>query len=300
MERHTVLVVLTFGVLLVAVWGLISTRPTGLVPPEDQGYLLAVVSLPPAAALERTNAAMSALTHIAREVPGVDGVVYISGFNLLTGQAVSYNGTAFIRLKPWDQRKAPSEAVGSLVPTLMGRLNAQIKDANVLVLNPPPIRGLSTAGGFTFVLQNRGGADTAQLSKVLQGLLAEARKRPEIGFAYSAFDTRIPQIELNVDRDKVKSVGVPLSDVFFTLQTLLGSFYINDFNLYGRTYKVEAQAEAAQRTQPDDVDRYYVRSDAGTMVPLGTLVTSRTFNGPQYYERYNVYSSATINGGQAP
>jgi multidrug efflux pump subunit AcrB len=186
MERHAVIVMLTFGALLIAVWGLIATRPTGLVPPEDQGYVLAVVSLPPAAALERTNAAMSALTRIAREVPGVDGVVYISGFNLLTGQAVSYNGTAFIRLKPWDQRKEKSKAVGSLVGTLMGRLNAEIKDAQVLVLNPPPIRGLSTAGGFTFVLQNRGGADTATLSRVLEGLLAEARKRPEIGFV-SAF-----------------------------------------------------------------------------------------------------------------
>src|SRR5262249_48959908 len=127
MARHTLLVVLTFGVLLVAVWGLISTRPTGLVPPEDQGYVIAVVSLPSAAALERTNKVMSDLTRLAREVGGVDGVVYISGFNLLTGQAVSYNGTAFIRLKPWDQRKAKAEQAANLVGTLMGRLNSQIK-----------------------------------------------------------------------------------------------------------------------------------------------------------------------------
>jgi HAE1 family hydrophobic/amphiphilic exporter-1/multidrug efflux pump len=300
MERYVVLVVLTFGVLLVAVWWLIANRPTGLVPPEDQGYVLAVVNLPPAAALERTNAAMSALTRIAKEVPGVDGVVYISGFNLLTGQSVSYNGTAFIRLKPWDQRKKASEAVGSLVRTLTGRLNAQIKDASVLVLNPPPIRGLSTAGGFTFVLQNRGGADTAELSRVLQELLAEARKRPEIGFVYSGFDPRIPQIEFRVDRDKVKSLGIPLNDVFFALQTFLGSYYINDFNLFGRTYKVQAQAEGAQRGQPDDVNRFYVRSDNGTMVPLSTLVSSRPLNGPQYFERYNVYSAATINGTNSP
>src|SRR6266851_1195057 len=300
MERHAVIVMLTFGVLLVAVWGLIATRPTGLVPPEDQGYVLAVVSLPPAASLERTNAAMSAVTRISREVPGVDGVVYISGFNLLTNQAVSYNGTAFIRLKPWDQRKASSESVDSLVRTLMGRLNAQIKDAQVLVLNPPPIRGLSTAGGFTFVLQNRAGADTAQLSQVLQGLLTEARKRPEIGFVYSGFDPRIPQIEFEVDRDKVKSLGLQLSDVFFALQTFLGSYYINDFNLFGRTYRVQAQAEGAQRGQPDDVKRFYVRSDGGTMVPLSTLVSSRPLNGPQYFERYNVYSAATINGTNAP
>jgi hydrophobe/amphiphile efflux-1 (HAE1) family protein len=300
MGRHAAMVMLTFGALLVAVCWLIATRPTGLVPPEDQGAVYALVTLPPAASLERTDQAMSQMTRIARQVPGVEGVVYISGFNLLTGQTTSYNGTAFIRFKPWDQRKTPDQNVEALVRTLNERLNSSITDASVLVLNPPPIRGLSTAGGFTFVLQNRAGADTAQFSQVLQTLLTQARKRPEIGFAYSAFDTRIPQIELNVDRDKVKSVGVPLSDVFFTLQTLLGSFYINDFNLYGRTYKVEAQAEAAQRTQPDDVNRYYVRSDIGAMVPLGTLVTSRTFNGPQYYERYNVYSSATINGVNAP
>jgi len=300
MEHYALIVMLTFGVLLVAVWALVSTRPTGLVPPEDQGYLLVLVSLPPAASLERTNAAMSAVARIAREVPGVDGSVYISGFNLLTGQGVSYNGTAFLRLKPWDHRKAPSEQAGGLVRTLNGRLNSEIKDASVLVLNPPPIRGLSTAGGFTFVLQNRVSSDPIQLSQVLQGLLSEARKRPEIGFAYSGFDPRIPQIEFQVDRDKVKSLGIPLNDVFFALQTFLGSYYVNDFNLFGRTYRVQAQADGAQRSRPDDVNRFYVRTDGGTMVPLSTLVTSRPINGPQYFERYNVYSSATINGSNAP
>jgi HAE1 family hydrophobic/amphiphilic exporter-1/multidrug efflux pump len=295
-----VIVMLTFGALLIAVWGLISTRPTGLVPPEDQGYVIAVVALPPAASLERTNAAMSALTRIALETPGVDRVVYISGFNLLTGQSVSYNGTAFLRLKPWDERKKSSEAVGAIVRALTGRLNGGIKDANVLVLNPPPIRGLGTAGGFTFILQNRGGADTAQLSQTLQNLLAEARKRPEIGFVFSGFDPRIPQIEFAVDRDKVKSLGIQLSDVFFTLQTFLGSYYVNDFNLFGRTYRVQAQAEGALRGQPDDVNRFYVRTEGGTMVPLSTLVSSRPLNGPQYFERYNVYSAATINGSNAP
>src|ERR1700752_2103908 len=215
MERHAVLVMLTFGVLLIAVWGLISTRPTGLVPPEDQGYLLTLVNLPPAASLERTNAAMSAVTRIARDTPGIDGVVYISGFNLLTGQSVSYNGTAFFRLKKWDERKTDAETANSLLRTLTARLNGGIKDANMLVFNPPPIRGLSTAGGFTFVLQDRIGTDVGHFAQVLQGLLAEARKRPEIGFAYTGFDTRIPQIEYEVDRDKVKALGIDVSDVFF-------------------------------------------------------------------------------------
>jgi HAE1 family hydrophobic/amphiphilic exporter-1/multidrug efflux pump len=300
MVRHLVLVMLTFAVLLVAVWGLIATRPTGLVPPEDQGFVVAVAALPVAASIERTNAAMARLSSIAREIPGVDGVIYLSGFNLLTGQTASYNGTAFVRFKPWHERKSAAQSVGAITRTLTARLNGEIKDASALVINLPPIRGLSTSGGFTFVLQNRTGADTAQLSKALQDVLAEARKRPEIGFVFSGFDPRVPQIEYVVDRDKVKSLGVPLSEVFFSLQTFLGSFYVNDFNLFGRTYRVTAQAEGAQRTRPEDVNRFYVRAANGTMVPLSTLVSSRPINGPQYFERFNVYSAATINGTNAP
>jgi HAE1 family hydrophobic/amphiphilic exporter-1/multidrug efflux pump len=298
--RHTLLVMLTFGLLLVAVWYLISTRPTGLVPPEDQGFVVAVVALPAAASLERTNAAMAQASQIARAVPGVEGTVFLSGFNLLTGQVASYNGTMFVRFKPWHERKSAAESVGAIQRALTGRLNGGIKDANVLVLNLPPIRGLSTSGGFTFVLQNRAGADTAELSKVLQDVLGQARKRKEIGFVFSGFDPRIPQIEYVVDRDKVKALGIPLSDVFFTLQTFLGSFYVNDFNLFGRTYRVTAQAEGAQRNQPDDVNRFYVRAANGTMVPLSSIVSSRPINGPQYFERFNVYSAATINGANAP
>jgi HAE1 family hydrophobic/amphiphilic exporter-1/multidrug efflux pump len=291
----------TFVALLIAVYALVSTRPTGLVPAEDRGYLFAVVQLPPAASLQRTTAAMNQLTQIARGVGGVDGVVYISGFNLLTGQSVSYNGTAFIRLKPWGDRDGSKQSATALVPQLTGALNAQIKDAQVLVVNPPPIRGLGTAGGFTFVLQDRTGADVGHFSRVLQDLLAEARKHREIGFVYSGFDPRVPQIEFAVDRDKVKSLGIDLSDVFFTLQTFLGGYYVNDFNLYGRTYKVQTQAEGTLRTSPEDVNRFYVRSTATNgMVPLSTVVRTRSINGPQYYERFNVYRAATINGTNAP
>jgi hydrophobe/amphiphile efflux-1 (HAE1) family protein len=297
--RRTALVAVTFVVLLAAVWALIATRPTGLVPPEDQGYLFAVVQLPAAASLQRTTDAMNQLTQSAKQMPGVDGVVYISGFNLLTGQNVSYNGTAFIRLKPWDERGSRQSAQ-NLVGTLMGALNQRIRDASVLVVNPPPIRGLGTAGGFTFVLQDRGGTDVERFSRTLQDFLNQARARKEIGFVYSGFDPRVPQIEYQVDRDKVKSLGVDLSDVFFTLQTFLGGYYVNDFNLYGRTYKVQTQAEGSQRTQPEDVNRFYVRGASGEMVPLGTVVHIRPINGPQYFERFNVYRAATINGTNAP
>jgi len=298
--RRAVLVALTFAALLVAVYGLIATRPTGLVPDEDQGYLFGILQLPPAASLDRSTAAMAQVTGIASQVDGISGVASLSGFNLLTGLTTSYNATAFIRMKPWDERKPSALHADALVRTLSAKLNGQIKGANVLVLNAPPIRGLGTAGGFEFILQDRAGGDPKRFSQVLQNFLAEARKRPELGFVFASYDDRIPQIEYQIDRDKVKTLGVTLSDVFFTLQTFLGGYYVNDFNLFGRTFKVQAQAEAAARAFPDDMKRYYVRNAGGDMVPLSTLITAKPFNGPEYYERYNLYRAATVNGAAAP
>jgi HAE1 family hydrophobic/amphiphilic exporter-1/multidrug efflux pump len=203
-------------------------------------------------------------------------------------------------MKPWDERKDRADQAAGLVRTLTARLNAEIKGANVLVLNAPPIRGLGTAGGFEFILQDRAGGEPKQFSEVLQNFLAAARKRPELGFVFANYDDRIPQIEYEVDREKVKTLGVSLSDVFFTLQTFLGGYYVNDFNLFGRTFKVQAQAEAAARANPDDVKRYYVRNATGEMVPLSTVVRSKSINGPEYYERYNIYRAATVNGAAAP
>jgi HAE1 family hydrophobic/amphiphilic exporter-1/multidrug efflux pump len=299
--KRAALVALTFAVLLVAVYGLISTRPTGLVPDEDQGYLFVVLQLPPAASLDRTDAAVhQARKVILDQVKGIGGVATLAGFNLLTGLTTSYNATMFVRLKPWEERTDPGERAGALVRKMTGLLNAQVKDANVLVLNAPPIRGLGTAGGFEFILQDRAGGDPKLFSQTLQTFLAEARKRPELGFVFANYDDRIPQIEYEIDRDKVKSYGIPLSDVFFTLQMLLGGYYVNDFNLYGRTFKVQAQAEAWARAGPDDAKRYYVRNAAGDMVPLAALLKPKPFNGPEYYERYNIYRAATINGAAAP
>ncbi len=298
--RRAVMVALTFVALLIAVYGLIAARPTGLVPDEDQGYLLAVVQLPAAASLERTTAAVGQLTRIARDMPGVDGVASLTGFNLLTFLSTSYNGTVFIRLKPWDERKDPRTTAGGIQLGLMRLGNSQIKDARVLVINPPPIRGLGTVGGFEFILQDRAGGDPKQFSRVLQNFVAEARKRPEFGFVFANYDDSIPQIEYEVDRDAVKTFGVGLGDVFFTLQMLLGGYYVNDFNLFGRTFKVQAQAEAAARANPDDVKRYYVKNAAGDMVPLAALVRAKSINSPEYYQRYNIYRAASINGAAAP
>ena len=298
--RHAFLVALTFVALLGAVWGLIQSRPTGLVPDEDQGYLFAVLTLPAGASLERSAAAMDQATRILRDMPGIDGVASITGFNLLTGLSTSYNGTAFVRLKPWAERKTPNLSAGALVRAMSGALNTQIRDANVLVLNPPPIRGLGTAGGFEFLLQDRAGGDPQAFARTLQNFLGEARKRHELGFVFTNYNPAIPQIEYVVDRDAVKTYGVSLSDVFFTLQMLLGGYYVNDFNLFGRTFKVQAQAEGAARINPDDVKRYYVRSAGGDMVPLAAVIKPRSINGPEYYQRYNIYRAASINGAAAP
>ncbi|MFA6973030.1 MAG: efflux RND transporter permease subunit, partial [Gallionella sp.] len=207
---------------------------------------------------------------------------------------------SFIRLKPWAEREGPGESASEILHTLSMRLNREIKDANVLVLNPPPIRGLSTAGGFEFVLQDRAGGDPKQFALELQHLLGEARKRPEIGFVFANYDDRIPQIEYQMDREKVKSLGISLSDLFFTLQTFMGGYYVNDFNLFGRTFKVQAQAEGNARAKPEDINRYYVRNANGNMVPLGAVLKPRTINGPEFFERYNIYRAATVNGVPAP
>ena len=298
--RRAVLVSLTFAVMLGVLYGMLTTRPTGLVPDEDQGYMFAVLQLPAGASLERTNAAVDKLTKIVNEQAGIGGVASIAGFNLLTGLSTSYNATAFIRMKPWDERHSSAESATAILRALTGRLNKEITDANTLVLNPPPIRGLGTTGGFEFILQSRGGGDVAEFSKVLQGFLGEARKRPELGFVFANFDDRVPQIEYEVDRDKVKSYGISLADVFFALQTFLGGYYVNDFNLYGRTFRVQAQAEGYARAYPEDVKRYYVKNSRGDMVPLGTVLKPRPINAPEYFQRYNIYRSASINGGAAP
>ena len=300
LARRSLMVALTFFVLLAVLYGLTKTRPTGLVPDEDQGFMFSLLQLPPAASLERTNAAVAQLTRIAKEVKGVDGVASLSGFNVLTGLTTSYNATSFIRLKPWAEREGPGQSAAEILRTLSMRLNGEIKDANVLVLNPPPIRGLSTAGGFEFILQDQAGGDPKQFALELQSLLGEVRKRPEIGFVFANYDDRTPQIEYEVDREKVKSLGVSLSDLFFTLQTFMGGYYVNDFNLFGRTFRVQAQAEGSARAKPEDINRYYVRSANGDMVPLGAVLKPRAINGPEFYERYNLYRAATVNGIPAP
>ena len=296
--KRIALMVVIFLILAGAAVALLLQRPTGFLPEEDQGYLIAVLLLPPPASLQRSEAAAAQLRDIARRMPEVRDVISIAGFNVLTGVKTSYTATLFIPLKSWDERSGAAHTAQALVPRLMRAAQA-IDTAQVLVLNPPSIPGIGSAGGFEFILEDRAGSDLARFTAVIGDVLAQASKRPELGTVSTQFNADVPQIRYDVDRDRVKTLGLKLSDVFDSLQTFLGGTYINDFNLYGRTYKVTAQAEAAARAEPDAVDSLYVRSDRGDMVPLSTMVAVEPINAPPYIERYNVARAVTINGAPA-
>ena len=282
----------------VALW-LLHARPTGFMPDEDQGYLIGLVTLPVGASLQRTEAVAGAFSAVLRQQPEVEATFAITGLNLLTGTNSSYAATIFIILKPWGQRAGAAH--GSLaLAARINKLAGGVKEANVLALNPPPVPGIGAAGGFEFILEDRSGGDIQKFAGVIQDFLGQANRRTELTRVFTQFNVRTPQIEYVLDRERAKTLGVSISGIFGTLQTFFGGNYINDFNLFGRTYKVTAQAEAAARASPESVDGLYVRSDQGEMVPLSTLVSIKEIQGPEYIERYNVFRAVTINGSAAP
>ncbi len=296
--RWSALAIVLLAVIIGATGWLGTNLPRGLLPEEDQAYLLAAVNMPLASANERTTQAVQQLTQIAMAHKATERVQVINGFNLLTGVTSSYQATLIVVLKPWADRPVEELRAPRVRQQLTGMF-AKVTDANVVVLNPPAIRGAGSAGGFEFVLQDRSGGPPERFNEVLNALLAEARRQPELGFVFTQVDSRVPQIEYTVDRDRAKSLGIRLNDIYFTLQTFMGGFYVNDLNLFGRTYRVVMQAEGGARSSPDDFARYYVRNGSGEMVPLSTVISARTINGPEFFQRYNLYRAATINGQAA-
>jgi hydrophobe/amphiphile efflux-1 (HAE1) family protein len=297
--RRSLRSMVIFLILTVAALWLLHARPSGFMPDEDQGYLIGLVTLPVGASLQRTEAVSGEFSAILRKQPEVESTFAITGLNLLTGTNSSYAATVFVILKPWSQR--PGAAHGALaLAQRFNRLGSRIRQANVLALNPPPIPGIGTAGGFEFILEDRSGGEVQKFAGVLQDFLGQANKRPELTRVFTQFNVRTPQIEYVLDRERAKTLGVSLADIFSTLQTFFGGNYINDFNLFGRTYKVTAQAEAAARSSPEAVNGLYVRTAQGDMVPLSTLVSIKEIQGPEYIERYNVFRAVTVNGSAAP
>src|SRR4051812_13750015 len=273
--------------------------PGSLVPQEDQGYVLMVTSLPPASSLSRTKEVAGITANAIKDMPEVQGVVSLSGFDILSSAQKTNAGVSFITLKDWSERTDPKSDARLIAPSLVS-LNRLFRDGMVTGFNPPPIQGISTTGGFELYLQNRSGASLQALSEAANRVVAEAAKRPELTGVSTQFSTSIPQYRINVDRDKAKTLGVPINTIFETMQSGFGSLYVNDFTLFGRTYRVSLSSESDFRSSADDLRFIYVRSDAGAMIPLNTLLSVERIIGPDTVDRFNIFPSAKLLGNPAP
>jgi multidrug efflux pump len=270
--------------------------PTGFIPQQDQGYLILYAQLPDAASFQRTDAVVAKASEIALGVPGVKFVNGYTGFSILSFGAQSNSGTLFARLTPFEERAGhPELHADAILMTLQQRLS-QVEEAYIAVFAPPPIRGLSAVGGYKLQLQDRSNAGVMALEQAANEIIAKANTLPTAGRVFTTFRAGVPQLQLEVDRSLTKSMQVALSDVFDTLQIYLGSLYVNDFNLLGRTYQVVAQADARFRVEPHDITRLRTRNLKGEMVPLGTLIAVNETQGPDRIGHYNLFPSIEING----
>jgi HAE1 family hydrophobic/amphiphilic exporter-1 len=283
------------GILMFVIVSLVRNIPGGFVPEEDQGFLLVNALLPDAASLERTDAVMRKVEAVLKKNEGVEGYNTISGFSLLTGAYSSNMGFFFVQLKPWEERGSTHTA--AVITQELNRAFAQeVREGAVVAFGPPAIPGLGTGAGFTMELQDRSGGSPEYLAEQTQKFMVAARKRPEIGRISSLYRASVPQLYADIDRDKVTKAGVQLGDVNTTLGALLGSSYINDFNKFGRVYKVYLQAEPEFRRDPSQLGLFYVRNQSGGMVPLDTVITTRSTAGPEFTNRFNLFRAAEVSG----
>ena len=275
------------------------TLPTSFLPEEDYGYFLLNVQLPNAASLQRTDEVCRKVEKILSQTRGIGDYNTIVGFSLITRVTAPNNGFYFVGLKPWEERHDGLDA-RSIVNGLNARFRKEIPEAATLAIMPPSIPGLGSQGGFTFWLQDRSGGTVEHLDNALQTFLAEARKRPELAGVNSPFSAAVPQVYIDVDRDKVLKEGIAIGDVYQTMQTFLGGLYVNQFNRFGRQWRVFLQAEGTERANADNIEQFYVRNNDGNMVPLSSVQRVQRVFGPQYTNRFNVYRAAQINGTAAP
>src|SRR5258707_2252302 len=273
--------------------------PTSFLPDEDQGYAYVSLQLPNGASLERTNAVVKQVEKIIMNTPGVEKSTCFVGFSLLSFARTTYNATFFVNFKPWNERKTRDEQFQTLKVHLNQQLS-KLPSAVAFGFSPPAIPGVGTAGGFTFILEDRSGGDVQFLSKNLATFLDAARKRPEIASLSTTFLGNVPQQFVDVDRDKVLKQGVNLSDVYKTIQTFMGGYFINYFNRFGRQWQVYVEAESEDRARAGNVGQVYVRNNVGQNVPLSSLTTGKPRTGPGFLFRVNAYPSPQINGSAAP
>ncbi|HEU5078126.1 MAG TPA: multidrug efflux RND transporter permease subunit [Opitutaceae bacterium] len=273
--------------------------PRSFLPEEDQGYMYLSMQLPLGASLQRTEEAAKKVEAVLKETPGVKGYVSVLGFSLLSTVQSTYNAFFFVTLKPWEERTKPEEQYAAIRARLNSQLS-KIPDGTVFAFSPPAIPGVGTSGGFTFVLQDRSGGDVAFLSENLAKFLEAARKRPEIANVSTTFLPSVPQMFVDVDRDKVLKQGVEISQVYKTLQAYMGGTFVNYFNRFGRQWQIYVEAEDEFRRNPENLGNFYVRNSAGGMVPLSALTKVEQRSGPEFTMRYNLSRAAQINGAAAP
>jgi hydrophobe/amphiphile efflux-1 (HAE1) family protein len=280
------------------IFGVSLLTPTGFLPEEDQGAFFISVQLPDGASVSRTSEVTKQVESLLKQMPAVQHTLSIIGFSLLDGVSEPNNAFMVARLKPFADRKAAADSAQALIRQTFGG-GAQIRQANVLPFNLPPIIGLSTSGGFEYQLEALEGQDPAAMGNVTAGLIAAANSDPRLTRVFSTFTATNPSIYLDIDRAKAQALGLNISDVFTALQATLGGIYVNNFNLYGRTWQVNVQGEASARGDISDIWQIYVRNGTGQMVPMRSIASLKIVTGPQVITRYNNYRSVTINGSPA-
>jgi multidrug efflux pump len=295
--RRLLLLVACFVLVFLGFFGLFRIMPIGFLPTEDLGYFFVNVQLPEAASLARTQTVIEEARQRLMQEPGLAHVVGVAGFSLLGGNT-SNAGLLIATLKPWDERGS-AQSAGAILAAI-ARPFAAMPAANVVAFNPPAIAGLGRTGGFDFELEALGGQSVQELAATMRALLYAANQDPRLSQVFSTFNTQTPQIFVDVDRTQSLLYHVPPSTIFAAMQAHLGGQYVSDFNLYSRVFQVQIQDEAQFRARESDIDRIYVRSDSGDMVPLRSLVTLRTVLGPSLITRYNLFPSAAVNGQPAP
>lgn len=298
--RATPMVLIMMVCLFVGLFFLFQNKPSGFIPSEDEGRVYVTYEMQEAASTQRSVAMLLEIQKRIRAIPGVKTVGGLAGLNIISFSNKSNAGTIFVLLKPWDERTSEELQAKNIMAEIQKR-TADIKEATIRAIAPPAIPGLGATSGFTFELQQTTSTDDIkQFEAVSKKFLGELYQRPEIAMAYTFFTTKTPSYQVDVDKEKAKKLGVSVADVYSTMSTLLGSSYVNDFNLYGRNFRVVAQADSSFRSSIDELNKYYVRNSQGGMVPLGSLVTTKVTESPPLISHYNIYRSIEINGSPKP
>jgi hydrophobe/amphiphile efflux-1 (HAE1) family protein len=294
-------VLAVFAVLLVCTWGMFHVVPGGFIPAQDKQYLVGIVQLPDAASLDRTESVVKQISEIAAHTPGVDHTIGFSGLSIQGFVNLSNAAVCFFPLTPFEERTTKDLSAGAIAAALNKKFGV-IQDAVIFAVPPPPVQGLGNTGGFKLFIQDRGAHGYDELARVTNEVMSKAREQHELNpyATYTTFQNSVPQLYADVDRVKAKQQSVPLSSVFDTLQAYLGSVYVNDFNRFGRTYRVYAQAEPQFRSQPEDIANLKMRNLRGDMVPMGAVADVRFESGPDRVSHYNVYLAADVNSQGAP